>query len=127
VLQSAYFIDFKFGQKLLFWGDPQGVQQLIESLRTSALDKAEKTLSAFVAAVDSQPVVFHPCSPSRGMRRRGHGFAWIIDVDTMNRFADLLDPLAASPSPAHQYLDCGSDGEIEVMVSTGEYPADLHP
>jgi hypothetical protein len=44
----------------------------------------------------------------------------------MSLFADFLDPLVATGGPGHQYLSCGK-GEIEVMISVGEYPPDLRP
>lgn len=43
------------------------------------------------------------------------------------RFSELLDSLAASPDPAHHYLDCSSGQGIEVKVSFGEYPDDFRP
>ena len=45
----------------------------------------------------------------------------------MLEFAELVDVLAESNEPGHQYLECGVKEEITVMVARDEYPPDLNP
>lgn len=49
-----------------------------------------------------------------------------LTPDTLREFADKLDVLAASDCEAgHQYLELLGEQPVQIMASTGEYPADF--
>jgi hypothetical protein len=48
-------------------------------------------------------------------------FDWKITPAIAAKFAGLIIALAQSKSPGHQYLDCGSLDQVQVVVSKGEY------
>jgi hypothetical protein len=127
ILRSAYFRDFKDGPKILFWGDARALSQLANVLRASSVGTGPLSLGSFSEAVDRKTIVIRTTSPPRGMQVSGSGFEWELDSPTMVDFAEKLDVLAKSNKPGHQYLECGVTGEIVVMASCAEYPADLAP
>lgn len=63
----------------------------------------------------------------RGMLAAENDLAWEMAPADAARFSELLNALAASPLPAHQYLDCASGCGIEVKASLGEYPDEFRP
>ena len=126
-LRSAYFSDFKGGPKVLFWGDARAMNQLGNLLRTSSIGTGPLALGSFIEAVDRRPIVVQTVSRAQGMRPNASGFEWALDPETMTDFAEMIDVLAESNTPGHQYLECDKPGEITVLASCGEYPADLTP
>jgi len=127
ILRSAYFHNFKGGPKVLFWGDAEAMSKLSNLLRASSIGTGPLSLGSFSEAADRKAIVIHSVSRSVGMRVSGSGFEWGLDTETMISFADMVDVLAESKQPGHQYLECGVQGEIVVMAACGEYPADLSP
>ena len=127
ILRSAYFQDFKDGPKVLFWGDTKAMRDLAGLLNASSVGTEPLALGSFSDAVDRKTIVILPTSPTVGMRFRDSRFEWCLDPETMIDFSDKLNVLAESNKPGHQYLECGVKGEIVVMASCGEYPADLSP
>jgi hypothetical protein len=63
---------------------------------------------------------------SHGMLRQSdRSFQWAISKTDATCFHDLVVALVESGIPAgHQYLECNVAGEVPVIVSRGEYPAD---
>jgi hypothetical protein len=51
-------------------------------------------------------------------------FEWHISQDKADWFQELVDVLATSATPGHQYLE-GDFSNIDVMVSCGEHPEDM--
>ena len=127
MLRSAYFDDFKDGPKVLFWGDGTAMRKLADLLRAGSIGKERLSLDSFSDAVDRKSIVIEPASRSFGMQPQGEYFRWRLDSETMLEFAELVDVLAESNEPGHQYLECGVKEEITVMVARDEYPPDLNP
>jgi hypothetical protein len=118
---------FKGGPKFLFWGDQKAMSEFAGVLRASAVGNRLLGLQSFSDAVDGKSVVIQPISRSKGLRMVGQYFEWTISKEDMDEFAELVDGLAESTGPGHQFLKCGADDEIVVMVSKDEYPPDLRP
>ena len=127
ILRSAYYSDFKGGPKVVFWGDSKAIEQLANLLRASAIGTGPLALGSFCEAVDGRAIIIQTAVSQCGMQPYGSGFEWNLNAQTMADFAERLDILAESNRPGHQYLECGVTGEIAVMASCGEYPADLKP
>jgi hypothetical protein len=127
MLRSAYFQDFKGGPKILFWGDASSMRELAKLLNASSVGSGPLVLNSFVEAVDGKTITIRAVTKPSGMQISGNDFQWALDPETMTEFAELVDALAESTRPGHQYLTCGVDDEITVMASCGEYPPYLNP
>jgi len=128
-LQSAYFRNFNGGPKVLLWGDRDGMHALSGFLRKLLITPAPATLSGICTAVDRKTITVRMRANRRdtGMRPNGGGLEWTLRLQSADDFAELIDALASSRDPGHQYLTCGVSDEIIVMVSRGEYPETLRP
>ena len=127
MLQSGYFKDFKGGPKLLFWGDAEDMTILSRVLRASVNKSVPIGRDTFSTAIDGKTVLLEPVPRSMGAQTRDYGFAWQLDGKTARQFAERIDALENANAPGHVYLYCGVAGEVEVMVSCDQYPADLKP
>jgi hypothetical protein len=123
-LRSTYFTGFKGGPTLLIWGDAAGMGALSRLLREAAVHGGDDTfkLKTIADPIDGKIVNIRKSSSSLGLRPSGSGFEWVLDAETLTRFADLVDPLEGSIG--HQYLDASPGVAATVMVSRGEYPDD---
>jgi hypothetical protein len=126
-LRSAYFPDFKGGPKVLFWGDAAALHQLGTSLERASARSERQELAEYCDFIDGKEIALERAARSRGMVPIAGGFRWVLRGEHAARFASLINALARSNVPAHQYLVCEARGEIIVMVSSGEYPAYLRP
>lgn len=125
-LRSAHFEqDFKGGPKVLLWGDVEGMRDLRDFLRQLQTAEAPRALTSFCEAVDGKEITIAPVSDRRenGMYVRKDRLEWKLDQMAADEFAEMVDALTLV-SDGHQYLECQGD-EVGVMVSTGEYPANL--
>jgi hypothetical protein len=64
--------------------------------------------------------VVEDCSGSRQLE-------WLLDPETMTSFAEMLDHLADSGAPGHQYLVSHVSEELTVTAASDEYSANLQP
>jgi hypothetical protein len=128
-LQSAYSATFNGGPTVLLWGDIAGMRALSDLLRKTLVVPSDMTLSEFCEAVDGRTVTVRMRANRRdtGMRLHHEDLEWTLRPQSADDFAALIDTLAASGKPGHQYLTCGVTDEITVMVSQGEYPENLRP
>jgi hypothetical protein len=127
-LRSAHFErDFKGGPKVLLWGDVEGMRDLRDFLRQLQTAEAPRTLTSLCEAADGKEITVVPSFDVRenGMCVRKDRLEWKLDPTAAHEFAGLVDALT-DVSDGHQYLECPGD-EVGVMVSTGEYPANLRP
>lgn len=125
-LQSAHFEQpFKGGPKVLLWGDVDGMRDLRDFLRQLRTAETPRTLASFCEAADGKEITVVPMLDRRenGMCLRRDRLEWKLDPATADEFADKIDALT-NVSDGHQYLECPGD-EVGVMVSAGEYPANL--
>ena len=120
-LRSTYFTEFGGGPTLLIWGDAAGMGALGGLLRDAAAGGGDLVeLKTVVEPVDGNDVSIHKSLSSLGLRPNSNGFDWVLDADTLTRFADLVEVLEISTG--HQYLDASPSEAATVMVSRGEYP-----
>jgi hypothetical protein len=60
------------------------------------------------------------------MRRTADlSFTWELSLATMQRFADMVDGVATSIRPTHNYLETNGSDEVIVVVSKDEYPVEM--
>jgi hypothetical protein len=123
-LRSAYFADWK-GRTVLFWGDATGLRALRDFLRSAWPASNAPKLDGFCEAVDGRTITLIAVSGQRdtGIFFAGHGLEWRLQQDLAVDFAEKVDALA-SCAAGHQYLDA-YNCDINVEVSTGEYPESL--
>jgi hypothetical protein len=125
-LRSAYFADWK-GNTVLFWGDAMGMRALRDVLRSVRPASNAPELDGFCDAVDGRKITVIAVSEQRdtGIFFAGDGLEWRLQPDLAGAFAEKVAMLA-SCAAGHQYLDA-YNCDINVEVSTGEYPDSLHP
>jgi hypothetical protein len=125
-LRSAQF-DFADRRTVLVWGDADGMRELRDFLREVRTATAPRALNSFCIAIDGKGITVVPMSDRRenGMYVRKDHLEWKLDRTAADDFAEMVDELT-EVSDGHQYLDSRGD-EVQVMVSTGEYPADMRP
>ena len=124
MLRCAYLPDGALGPVALVWGQAGDLRELGALLLSLSKSPREERIG-------------NPGSPGkvtvrfddrgRGMQAARDELTWEMAPADAARFSELLDALAASPSPAHQYLDCASGRGNIVKASLGEYPDDFRP
>jgi hypothetical protein len=117
-LRSAYFEDLYSGPKLLFWGDAEGMSQLRDFLRDPRL---WHSLEQFCMVADGRKITVRAVSNWRDacVDLGPDSLEWRLDPASADEFAEKVAVLVSEKG--HQYLD-SPEGDIEVMVSHGEYP-----
>jgi len=131
MLRYAFFPEFKFDPTLLLWGDSADMAMLSDFLRQVAAAPGRTNLSGlgFCSAVGQTVMLLSKSESASSVRilEKDGSLEWEIGVSEALKFADMIDTLATSSRPGHHYLECTSSSSITVMVSCGEYPADLRP
>jgi hypothetical protein len=127
-LQSAYFDNWGGDSAVLIWGDAAGMRDLTDFLRNIHIISAPSKLSTFCKSVDGKEITVRMVSDryDSGMRVNREKLDWALRPQEADDFAEKVSVLISSP-PGHQYLECSATETITVIVSTGEYPASLHP
>jgi hypothetical protein len=123
MFQTSYFSDWNGEGVILFWADETAdFRELRDAL--SEIVSAGHHFTGPGVEIDLQL-----SERSHGMLRHNDGsFQWAVSKTDATRFRDLVAALVEPSTPAgHQYLECNIPGEITVVVSRGEYPADLKP
>lgn len=129
-IRSAYFEKFDFGAapNLLLWGSNAEMTRLCGFLRRAAAGSADQVaLNTISEPVDGKLVTVRKAQFSIGLVKAPDGFDWILDVETLNGFADLVEALSNANRPGHQYLETAMHGQIAVRVSCDEYPDEFRP
>jgi len=125
-----YFPEFKgLGKVLLFNGNREGFERLVSQF-THAKETGEAGsadwmtvsddmhLSLCVTKVASETGVF--VFPSEGLLR------WTFTDEDAGKFIHMIQAVAESEVPCHQYLDMESAPpgcDVSIMISKGEYVA----
>jgi hypothetical protein len=120
------------------WGDATGMHHLYEALSAvcEGIGDGDGPLSfdeiAGSRSVDGCSVLLETVGQATGLEPddiEPDVFHWRVDQEGWYSFQEQVEELThCSPRrPGHQYLHCLADGEINVMVSCGEYPDDLKP
>lgn len=123
MFQTSYFSDWKGEGVILFWADETAdFRELLDAL--GEIVSTSHHFTGLGVEIDLQL-----SERSRGMlRQNDRSFLWAISKTDATCFRDLVAALVEPSTPAgHQYLECNVPGEITVVVSRGEYPADLKP
>lgn len=134
MLRYGYFHTFKSGPKLLIWGEADDMQRLYEALSQMAAGEGPAALADIpdCIAADNSTVLLETVGEAAGIEpddTEPDVFHWRVDEEGWYAFQEQVETLTrCTPAkPGHQHLQCLADGEIVVMVSCGEYPADLKP
>jgi hypothetical protein len=122
-LRSGYFEDFKSGPKVLFWGDPEGISRLRDFLHDP---NQWHSLESFCKALDGRKITIRAVANwhDAGVRLAPDSLEWTLDPASADEFAEKVGKLVSKKG--HQYLRFPK-GDIDVMVSQGEYPENLKP
>ena len=129
VLQVGFFEAFKLGwDTLLLWGDEDGLSRLLALLREVAASKHAVALHKLPWVLPLGGVEVELTAGRRSdvrIQKAGPAVEWFCTADDLRDHADRVASLIAS-SDGHQYLDSSSSVQpLQIMVSKGEYPADL--
>jgi hypothetical protein len=132
MLRYAFFPDFKSSPTLLFWGRKADMITFSDFLRRTARtprNVIRLSEAGFYAPTGDTVIVIPKKGLAGGVRRldaEEGTFRWELDVSHAEQFAEMVDVLAVSSQPGHQYLEhSGMVEVITVMVSCDEYPDDL--
>jgi len=131
MLRYGYFRDLKSGPKLLIWGGPDDMARLYEALSQVAASEESQALTDIQGcmAVDDTTVLLETVGEAEGIVRdeaEAGVFHWRMDEEGWYEFQQLVEPLTRG-APGHQALQCHAGGDIDVLVSVGEYPDNLKP
>ncbi len=105
---------------LLLWGDASGMASLKAALQTVS----ESDVDVRLGEGATLTIVKSDAGPeySRVLSAEGH-LRWECSVDMLRHAAELIEPLMTT-GQGHQYLNASGEAD-EIMISTGEYPADF--
>ena len=118
MLQARLFDDFKGARTLLLWGDVDGMRALEHGLERIVNGDSEALVGD-----DQNPLVLGVTGrldPSYVTANAG--LRWTCSIEVFERAKSSIEPLLREHG--HQYVDATGDAE-QVIISTGEYPADL--
>ena len=126
-ISIGYFAEFH-DPTVLFWGSSEAMYQLAAFLRSMARHGKGKALlneENWINPRRDIRIWFEVSQAASGMNKApgtaGADFNWSITERQALEFADLIESLAESQKPGHQYLDCEDKDEFVVVVSRGEY------
>lgn len=124
MLRCAYLPDGARGSVVLLWGQGGDLRELGALFLSLSISPREERIGD-----DGSPgkVTVRFSDRPRGMRAEGNDLTSEIAPADAARFSELLSVLAASPYPAHQYLDLASGRGLIVKASLGEYPEHFRP
>jgi hypothetical protein len=110
---------------MLVWGDETALSRLAALLREAALTGEGMTIGDPSQAPTISLEIIE--KGDGGLTRlAGSQFRWSVRRADCERFGGLVDAVATSDVPCHNYLD-DTDGQgLAIKVSKGEYPADFH-
>lgn len=124
------FLPSDFNPMVLMLGEAEDFRALAGVLRYFARDPIDTRIDRLAfcrpggsaltvaLAVDQTGVARHPADPD--------GFLWRLHADQAQDFADLVEGLAHPTRVAgSEFLACGTEEEIPVKISRGEYTEDF--
>ncbi len=113
---------------VLFWGSSGGLLQFAALLRDFALEKiTKKQLEeiSWMESVRKTRILVELVVVSTGMTKIEGGsdreFYWGLTRDNAKWFAELVEAVARSENPGHNYLDSVATEKFTIIVSMGEY------
>jgi hypothetical protein len=96
------------------------LRPLSAALRANSVGQI--ALNQWCKPIDGKEITLERTPQSSGMRSTGTGFEWKIGPEDAADFADKVDVLVSSDQPGHQYIECGGDNSLTVVISSKEYP-----
>jgi hypothetical protein len=116
-----------FNPLFLFIGEGADLAALAKLLRRFADHPQEISIVEHIPGATSQtPLVLSPAGDEFGMRDLGGRFSWRLNDWQAARIADRIDLLTPPDAKSgSEILEVGSEGEIPVKVSRGEFTDDF--
>jgi hypothetical protein len=111
----------------LFIGEGSDLAALAKLLRRFAEDPRELAVSETIPdAKSNAPLALAPSDGEFGMRDLGGRFSWKLNDWQAVRIAERIDLLTPADSKSgSEIFEVGSEGEIPVKVSRGEFTDDF--
>ena len=126
-LYFGCFPDF-YDPTVLFWGSSDRLLRFAALLRDFAMEKITKEQLekiSWMESVRKTRILAELVDVSTGMTKIESGsdwdFHWGLTKDNANLFAELVEVVARSEYPCHNYLDSIATEKFTVYVSMGEY------
>ena len=116
-----------FHPLFLFLGEAADLAALARLLRRFAEDqKAVAVAERIPGAISRNELMLTPADEEFGMRDLGGRFAWKLTGWQAERIAERIELLTPQDNKSgSEILEIGSDGEIPVKVSRGEFTDDF--
>jgi hypothetical protein len=116
-----------FNPLFLFIGEGADLAALAKLLRRFADHPQEISVVECIPGATSQtPLVLAPAGDEFGMRDLGGSFSWKLNDWQAARIADRIDLLTPPEAKSgSEILEVGSEGEIPVKISRGEFTDDF--
>jgi hypothetical protein len=116
-----------FNPLFLFIGEGADLAALAKLLRRFADHPQEISVAEHIPGATSQtPLVLAPAGDEFGMRDFGGRFSWKLNDWQAARIADRIDLLTPPEAKSgSEILEVGSEGEIPVKISRGEFTDDF--
>lgn len=111
----------------LFLGEGPDLAALARLLRRFAENPVPTAVAERIPGTTSrEALVLAPADDAFGMRDLGGRFAWTLTPWQAERIAERIEILSqADTKSGSEILELGSDGEIPVKVSRGEFTDDF--
>jgi len=121
------FMPSDFNPMFLILGDGPDLTRLSAILRRFARDEAPICLSDHMPGFRPlTPLTIAPGAPDFGLRSTGQDFVWHLNAWQAENIADRIAALGAPEAKSgSDIFEIGSEGEIPVKVSRGEFTDDF--
>jgi hypothetical protein len=120
------FMPSDFNPIFLILGDQADLARLSATLRLFAHQGEAMSLAAQMPEFQPQtPLTIARSDDAFGLRRSGSQFVWYLNEWQALQIADRIEALAAQAKSGSDIFEIGSDGEIPVKVSHGEFTDDF--
>lgn len=121
------FLPSDFNPMFLFIGDSRDLAGLAELLRKFARQPNKISMARDLPALHPETAVsLLPADPEFGMRPKREEFAWYLNAWQAEQIAERIDRLAdEAERSGSEIFEIGSEGEIPVKVSRGEFTDDF--
>lgn len=121
------FMPSDFHPLFLFLGEASDLAALAKLLRRFAENPAPTAVAERIPGATSRdPLVLTPAADAFGMRNLGGRFAWQLTPWQAERIAERIEMLSERDvKSGSEILELGSEGEIPVKVSRGEFTDDF--
>lgn len=121
------YLPSDFNPMFLILGDGADLAELSAALTRFARHPQPISLRDHVPAFDARtPLTIAPSDAEFGLRRMGENFVWRLNAWQAQNIADRIAVLASRQAKSgSDIFEIGSEGEIPVKVSRGEFTDDF--